>query len=348
MDDDLRELMSRSLDGDLDDADQAVLERILDDDPELAAELEARRRLRRSVAAAAARMEPPAALDRVMEPLRRGAPAPTPRVRPLYRALAAAAALVLAVTVTLEVAHRHPGPTPTAATVPRGAPFSADNEIFELAPLPTANPNEDRPLGAVDRLLDEQPPDPSPQELQPLDVIGPLSDDGAGKVGERKVEVARSKEVDSLTLGRSQVQDSHATRREADPAGPPRPVAGAVQPGAVAPGAAIEGHDLEAAATTKAGGLESSSGRAGVNRATVIIAGVEVWVGAAQTCPTGARGIEIVVDDGRVTGVIAAAGKVEPGAGPPLCVPEGLIGTTLSGIADGTHFADLLIGSSAR
>ena len=69
MDETLRELVSRSLDGDLDDAESACLEESAKTDDELANEIDAARHLRGAVAALSARMEPPARLDKVMETL---------------------------------------------------------------------------------------------------------------------------------------------------------------------------------------------------------------------------------------------------------------------------------------
>ncbi len=174
MDETLRELVSRSLDDDLDAAEASYLEDCAQSDAEVAAEIDSDRQLRAAVAALAERMEPPASLDKVMDPLLRSAPAPPQRIRPAFRWLGAAAAVVLGVTVTVEMARRNPEPSLSGPPYRDGRSVQEREEIFQLAPLPTANPDENRPLGATERLLEEEPVAPGAPEPAALEVIGPL------------------------------------------------------------------------------------------------------------------------------------------------------------------------------
>jgi anti-sigma factor RsiW len=104
-----REVLSRSLDGDLDSDEERELAARLEAEPALRAELEAMRRVRRSVAAFASSERVPPELDTLVDPLLRGKPTPVV-VRPWARWLATAAAVILGVTVIIEVNRRTPGP----------------------------------------------------------------------------------------------------------------------------------------------------------------------------------------------------------------------------------------------
>ncbi|MEJ2188951.1 MAG: hypothetical protein P8Y93_05945, partial [Acidobacteriota bacterium] len=180
-------LLSRYLDGDLGPADTRNLEERLRRDAQLEKDLAAFAGLRGVVASLAEQDEPPAELDRLMEPLRRGAPM-GPRVRPWLRWAGMAAAAVLALTVFIEVDHRNPGPQPEPR--PRGAYQSRSaepTERFALAPLPTAStPEEEQPLGAADRLLASPIPEREVTAPPPaLEVLGPLNNE------EKEVSAAR-------------------------------------------------------------------------------------------------------------------------------------------------------------
>ena len=179
MDPTTTELLSRLLDGDLDAAEAERLERRLAAEPELAAELEALRRLQGQVRAVAERMAPPSDLDSILLPLQRGATPPPPRIHPAVRWIGMAAGLALAVTVAVEVA-RHPTEPPPAAARPVAtpAPPPRPSDFFQLKPLPTSPaPPGEEPLGAADRLLASPPAEAPLPEPEPLDVRGPLAEE---------------------------------------------------------------------------------------------------------------------------------------------------------------------------
>ena len=75
MDDQLRELLSRQLDGDLDDDDQRRLQGLVEGDPQVRAELRGLAEVRAAVQRVARGEDPPRRLDEVLSPLRRSAPA---------------------------------------------------------------------------------------------------------------------------------------------------------------------------------------------------------------------------------------------------------------------------------
>jgi hypothetical protein len=172
-----RELLSRLLDGDLDpDRARSVSERCRTE-PDLAAELEGMRRVRDAVSRLSAEAQPPRELDRLMEPLRRGAPMPS---GPTWlRGLAAAAAVVLGFAVAVEVI-RHTHPEDGGAirklrqTTPTDAPET--REIYRLRPLPTSSvPEDDVALGLADRLAASPIPEPRLEDPPELDFVGPLA-----------------------------------------------------------------------------------------------------------------------------------------------------------------------------
>jgi hypothetical protein len=179
MDEATAEQLSRYLDDDLSHAEVRELEARLTADPALAAELDALKALKRSVAAVADEMEPPAALDDLMEPLRSGAPHGHRRIHPVVRVVGIAAGLALAATVVLEVARRGPDETSILTDAPpeaASAPSADETRVFQLGPLPTSTvPEDDQPVGATDRLLASPPTEPKLDEPVPLEVRGPLS-----------------------------------------------------------------------------------------------------------------------------------------------------------------------------
>jgi len=192
MDDHTQELLSRLLDGDLDVREADTLQRRLASDRELAKELDAMQRLRHAVSEIAEGTEPPAELDRLMEPLRQAPPSEGPRSRLVGRWLAAAAALVMGSAVLVEVAgdrrdapiHKLRRTTPSAA--------NDEPEVYQLQPLPTsAVPDDEIRLGVCERLAASPIPQPPLDEPPPLEVVGPLSRDpmAAGDHGPMKLLV---------------------------------------------------------------------------------------------------------------------------------------------------------------
>jgi hypothetical protein len=178
MGDDRLETLSRYLDGDLGAAEAARLEEQLEADGALAAELEALVAIQHGVRSIAERETPPEELDRVVEPLRLGRPAPV-SVRPWVRWLATAAAVVLGASVILEVSRTRLDEISTPAPAQRSrVSEEAASEPFALAPLPTSPvPPEERPVGAADRILASPVPQVDVDEPPALEVLGPLEAD---------------------------------------------------------------------------------------------------------------------------------------------------------------------------
>jgi len=311
MDDMLTELLSRYLDDDLTAAERSDFEARLAADPELRAEVEAARKVQHAIARLAGEMHPPAALDAVMEPMLRSAPAAQRRVRPAFRWLGAAAAVVLGVTVAMEVARRNPQPELDRTTAPRVVNHD-DTEIFQLAPLPSAVPSENRPLGATDHLLEEDLESPAAPEPEPLEIMGPLptgdlpSDDDAAAAAPAREEK-----------------------------GGLRAAAGADAAAASAPSAA-----RLAADETPAGRAKGEPKRAALaHPVAVTVDGAVIWSGRSSClCETPIE-IRIRVRDG----VIAEATEVSGGRSGATrsCLPADLVGARIEGVADGEHRAEI-------
>ncbi len=192
------ELLSRYLDGDLRDEERTGLERRVIDDASLAEALTGLRRVRLEVAALADRMDPPASLDALLEPLRRGVPPAPARARPLVRWLAAAAAALLGVAVAVEVVRRKPSPGIPPPPRPPATARPSEPGIFQLRPLPTSSiPPQEAPLGAADRLLARPLPEPELADPEPLDIMGPLATP-PGSAGSRPARSATT--ASQLTL----------------------------------------------------------------------------------------------------------------------------------------------------
>jgi hypothetical protein len=175
MDEATLELLSRSLDGDLDEGERQLLDQRLAEDTELGRERERLLALRAAVSGVAAREQPPTTLDDVVETLRRSR-APRPGVRPALRWLAAAAVLVVGATVSLQVARQHrfeapKAPLTAAARTPRAHPTP-----YQLQPLPTrVGPEEEELLGSSDHLLASPDEEVALSPPEPLVVVGPVA-----------------------------------------------------------------------------------------------------------------------------------------------------------------------------
>jgi hypothetical protein len=180
VDDPTLELLSRHLDGDLGEADERALAARLGADEALRLELEALAQVAAALRRVAEAERPPAMLDAVLEPLVVGPVAAPGRRRPWVRWASAAAAAVLGVTIMLEVSERRSAVSTEerlSQTAGRRAPASGECERFALAPLPSREPDdEERPRGAVERLLaDHEPEVATADEVPPpLEVLGPL------------------------------------------------------------------------------------------------------------------------------------------------------------------------------
>lgn len=183
-DDRFGELLSRYIDNDLESDQRLEVEHRLKTDPQLARELQALIELRQAIVELAEEMSPPARLESMLEPIRRAVPPRVHRLHPAIRWLATAAAVVAGTVIAVEVARLVPTQPDRPQTGPsRRAtePPGHDRQIFQLRPLPTSTvPDDQVPLGAVDRLVASPLPDPKLPRPEPLDIIGPLAEAPAG------------------------------------------------------------------------------------------------------------------------------------------------------------------------
>jgi len=352
MDETLKELVSRYIDGDLDETESARLEARAKTDGELAAAIDGALELRKAVATLAAGMEPPAALDRVMEPLRQSAPAPARSVRPVYRWLGAAAALVLGVSVAVEVARRNPEPTLRRPVSSQQRSAQDRDEIFELAPLPTAKPDTNRPLGAADHLLEEKPPQPAAPEPSPLEVIGPLQTEATGTRDDGvslSRESTRSSELGPPSKGTSTGNvaigslDKKPTRQglpstdDATESAIPAP----------AKSARLSARETRPEIAGAPGGKGAPDGAPvgrEQNAATLVVVridGADHALGVRLHCTAGVRPVRIEVVDGTVVKITRsteeAGDEIDDG-----CRLDGLVGSTLIGVGDGSYLAEIV------
>ena len=206
--------LSRYLDGDLEADEARQLEARLESEPELAAELASLDSLRRTVRSVAAGMEPPGALDAMLEPLRTGEPHGPRRIHPAVRWLGMAAGLALAVTLAMEVARRSPDPHEVIRS-PTTAPAPDESDFFQVQPLPTSPvPEGEELVGASDRLLASPPAEPELDEPEPLEVRGPL------RVEEKKTApTGRGVPSTNVRASKQRSSPEEQVRREATAAG---------------------------------------------------------------------------------------------------------------------------------
>jgi len=346
MDDKLLELVSRAVDDDLSAAEAEELAARMEQDPELAGDLEDARRLRAAVGRLAASMAVPPALDSVVEPLRRSAPVERARVRPAIRWFGVAAALVLGATVALEVARHNAVPPPKPERVSPVHDIDND-EVFALAPLPTANPNEPRPMGASDRLLAEEPPEPDAPEPMPLEVIGPLAvSDGRqetslGDSGKGR-ETARTTAsgVDAAAATEVGWREQKAAPAAADRVAGGSPTVSTNESSAVVGNRRAEAAPMRAPASAVETAVdEAPAGR----RPVVVLAGDRtVWSGSTSACIDGRAAAVIEIRSGMVVSVEGVAGSEG------VCRPDGLVGARLADVDDGFHEVEIIVGSRPR
>jgi len=347
IDERLQELVSRAIDGDLDDVESAEFEARARRDPELAAELESARRLREAVGELAAAMAPPTDLDAVVEPLRHGMQAPRPSVRPAVRWLGVAAALALGVTVAVEIAQRNP--VPPASMEREHRVRSIDDEaVFPLAPLPTANPDEPRPFGASERLLAEEPQEPEAPEPEPLEVVGPLPLD-SGQPGEADAErTAEAPEPGSAAevnvrrdMDKGRPSPSSASREGGRDAAAPSELGVG---GETATGGKLR---LRSSMPAPAARVTAEDAVTTGSSMSLIIGGRRVWSGTADGCPAERRAVRVEVLAGVVVAV-APAGEGAAVGTAAACRPATVVGVRLEGVGDGTHPAEWLVETDPR
>jgi len=345
------ELLSRYLDGDLPPAEARRLDQRLASEPQLRDELEAMSSLRQAVRDLAARDQPPAKLESLLEPLRRSAPA-QPVLRPAFRWLAAAATAVIGVGLAIQVARRNPAPTlPTRAPAPRSSSAAPDRGLSKLQPLPDRGVDKGEELiGAADRLLASPLPEPQLQPAAPLEVIGPL----AAPSPERPAEPAPVEEkaapirdeVDSAAVKEA---ESHAEplasagpeggwapapQAEVGPQQQPPGVSAYHDGGREAAGLAVEqrerAHETATSPMFRAG--LRVLGDDGFYRMVDVTFGGRLAPGRYE--------LLLTVADGRVMACRTdTVGKAEVDAEPCAQV----MGAALSGLADGEHAAELVV-----
>lgn len=353
MDDSLRDLVSRYTDGDLDDAEISRLEARSETDPELASEIETTRELRAAVRAIADRMEPPVALDRVMEPLRQAPPVPARLTRPVFRWLGIAAALVLGVTVATEMARRNPTPTLGPTSSQQNRPVAEREEIFKLAPLPTAVPNDNRPLGAADHLLEEEPALPAAPEPAPFEVIGPLSTAAPSTSTTDSISASDARSADedgNLELRQRETARPAPAKRETVPRAD-----SSTDPGAEAEFKRQEiptdGYRESAAEPSAAGKLSQGQTKGRPHGMVVsvllLIDDIVVWTGSSTNCQSGRWPVRIDVEGLAVSAIAPVVDKGEDNEA-VSCISDAFIGSGLEGVGNGTHLGELLVGEPLK
>lgn len=337
-------LLSRYVDGDLGPAETSDLEERLRQDAQLQKDLAALRSLRSAVAATAERDEPPAELDRLMEPLRRGVPE-GPKVRPWLRWAGMAAAAVLAVTVVYEVDQRTPGPK--LETRPRGADQSRAAEPtrrFALAPLPTAStPEEEQPLGAADRLLASPIPEREVAVAPPvLEVLGPLNNEEekvfathdagqphAGEVAPAPPSGAMGDSDAAADGGRS------AARKTLSSAEP-------MANRSTAPSTSEGGKRNETATIGEMAPMSFDG--AGTGRLYVAVDGKTIWRGfdPKRRCPPGRHIVRLDIAAGVVVKALPFGG-VQSLAPAETCAADLVHGLEIEGVPDGEYRAEVVV-----
>jgi hypothetical protein len=339
MDETIGEILSRHLDGDLDADEELELSARLDAEPALAKELEAMRRIRRSVAALASSEQVPPELDSLVDPLLRGKPEPV-ALRPWARWLATAAAVILGATVIIEVNRRNPGPSIASMAKLRKESHPAEpTERFTLAPLPTSSlPPEQQPLGASDRLLASPVPDVELDDPVPLEVLGPLEE---GAVPTSEDEETTGSPLDEVIAKSSAVaEDKDAKKVEG-----------------LRPAAPGEKGDLDRAPQRedRGGARETGRGTAlqsweaappkGRAQIFVFINGKSAWreFTPSATCKSGRYSVRIVVAGGAVREARPVGGAASAAPSQRLCAAGLVLDLEIDEVADGEYPAEIVV-----
>lgn len=332
MDEATAELLSRFLDGDLDAAEARLLEQRLATEPELAAELEALRRLQLQVRSVAERMELPAELEAPPRLPGHGT-APLPRrVPPAVRWLGLAAGLALAVTVALEVVRRPPSPPAPARDA--APPAAAAPEVLSPAPprVQAVEPAAPAPADKLTKAAAAPPAESSQTALRPpaqSHLPPPEPQLPAATREKRTVAVGgRGPATQAESLG------------EADTARADR----APEPGSRGPAAANEA------------AREREPARSAASSEQPAFAGITL--GAPKQEGAASARLELIGEDGTPVAALALPGAapapgsrlvvtvaggaiatIEPEAATSAADPafDGLIGQQLPGVADGRY-----------
>jgi len=253
---------------------------------------------------------------------------------------------VLGVTVAVEMVQRHPGPGLETAPVSKRV-NPDEREIFELAPLPSAVPREERSVGAADRLLDEEPAAPQAPEPDALEIIGPLNE------RERRATAGAS----APAAGAIPPSPQEATTRESVTG--PRDHAAAVdaerQLEADAPDlAARSGKSADGAFVEKSGRkVEVRQRRSiakegdGIDEPVTIavileIGGETLWVGRSTPCDESTWDVEVTMHEGVVVTVAPMIDGV-PDHAARRCRPLDLTGVYLEGLPAGSTVARIIV-----
>jgi hypothetical protein len=253
-------------------------------------------------------MAAPAALDTLLEPLRRGRSAPRP-ARSLMLFLSAAACLVIGFAVVQEMRRERPLAAPEPGHPPQVAVGpGAGERYYQMQPLPTAAPDA-RALGAADRLLASPPPAIEVAvTAEPLNVYGPLSE------AEQAQRVAGSR-GDATVLG-----DEGARR-------------------SVSSLAAAQARERQEAVV---GGRPQAPAR----HLTLQVDGVAVAerTGLPPAMAAGRFPVSVTVRDGRVVACATITGAGDP-IGDLLCAA--VVSLPVRGVSAGTVDGVVVVASSA-
>lgn len=339
MDETIVEILSRHLDGDLDTEEELALSARLEAEPALAEELEAMRRVRRSVADLASRAEVPGELDALIDPLRRGRPEPVV-LRPWARWLATAAAVILGAAVVIEINRLHPGPSVESLAKLRNEGRPAEpTERFTLAPLPTSSlPVDQQPLGASDRLLASPVPDVELDDPPPLEVLGPLTEGEIPAFEDRDAAGVPLDEVQEMSAAVAQDKDAKKGER-------------------FRPAAPDERSDLDGAPRREEKGSTREAGRGAalqsweaappMRRAQlfVFINGKSAWreFTPSSSCKAGRYAVRIVVGDGIVREARPVGGAASAAPAQRVCAAELVRDLEIEGVADGEYPAEIVV-----
>jgi hypothetical protein len=330
------ELLSRYLDGDLDADETRQIETRLESKPALQNELEAMRQIRRSVATLAAADTVPPELDSVIDPLLRGRPE-TVGARSWVRWLATAAAVVLGTTVVIEVNRRNSGPNIehfAKATKERQQAESEDR--FTLAPLPTSSvPEEERPLGASDRLLASPAPEVELDDPPPLEVLGPLEEEDRASAIDDIAEFNRSQPVTEMSAVAADTPSEKGGDEQPAPSGAKMRQAPRTE------------DKLESQEAGRGEALQSWNAAPSMGRGQlfVFIDGRSAWREfiPSATCKPGRYAVRIVVADGAVHEARPVGGAASSSPSQRLCAANLILDLEIEEVADGEYPAEVVV-----
>lgn len=339
MDETIFEILSRHLDGDLDANEEQALAARLEAEPALVEELEAMRRIRRSVSFLASSEKIPAELDSLVDPLLRGKPEPI-ALRPWARWLATAAAVIVGAAVVIEVNRRNPGPSVESMAKLRKEGQSAEStERFTLAPLPTSSlPIEEQPLGASDRLLASPAPDIELDEPIPLEVLGPLEEGEARTADDQEnsnVLLDEDQAKSTTGVGAERAKKGEGLRHEA----PDQTDSFSREP------QRNEKNDPQEPGRGAALQSWAASPPIGQARIFVFINGRSAWrdFSPSATCKAGRYSVRIVVAGGAVREARPIGGAASAAPSQRLCAAGLVRDLEIDGVADGEYPAEIVV-----